>query len=189
MRLLIVGLVVITGVGLAVSVRRFLSTSSSWDRFVRGPAVVGWLTAFVAFAAALVALLTIRRGALYLVAAIAVGTLAVGGGTALGRARRCDTKDGRALLREVVGLTSAVEPPADHACGGQDHVLWPQWSSELSPGSADERRSIVEFLDQHGLIDLDSPTSFTAAFDSYTIEVEMPRLNRSGEIVVWRARR
>ena len=182
------GLVVVTGLGLAVTVRGYLSTASSWDRFVRGPAVVGWLTAFVAFVAALVGLRWIRRGALCFVAAIAVGAFAVGGGTAMGRARRCDTKEGRAVLGEVVGLTSAVEPPAVHLCGGQNHVLRPQWSSELLPRSAGERRRIVEFLDQHGLIDLDSSTSFTAAFDAYTIEVEMPKLNGNGEIVVTRAR-
>ena len=186
--MLILGFVVVAGVGLAVTLRGYLSTASSWDRFVRGPALIGWLAAFVAIVAALVGLRWIRRGALCLVVAVVVGALAVTGGTALGRARRCDTKEGRALLGEVVGFTSLEEPPAVHVCGGQDHVLWPQWSSELSPGSADERRQIVEFLDQHGLVDLDSSTSFTAAFEAYTIEVEMPRLNRSGEIVVTRAR-
>ena len=178
----------VTGAGLAITVRGYLSTGSKWDRFVRGPAAVGWLTAFVVVVAALVGSRRIRRGALCFVAAVAVGVFAVGGGTAMGRARRCDTKDGRALLGEVVGITTVVEPPAVHVCGGQAHVRWPQWSSELSPRTVNERRLIVEFLDQHGLVDLDSSTSFTAAFDAYTIEVEMPRPDRTGEIVVTRAR-
>lgn len=182
---LTLGLVAATGLGLAVTVRGYLSAMSSWDRFVQGPALIGWLTAFVA---ALLGSQCVRRGALCFVAAIAIGAFAVGGGTAMGRARRCDTKEGRAVLGEVVGLTSAVEPPAVHSCGGQNHVLWPQWSSELLPRSAVERRRIVEFLDQHGLIDLDSSTSFTAAFNAYTIEVEMPKMDRKGEIVVKRAR-
>ncbi len=187
-RVLIVGLGVVAGVGLAITLRGYLSTASSWDRFVRRPAVGGWFAAFVTILAALIGLRWIRRGALCLIAAVVLCAFAVTGGTEVGRARRCDTQGGRALLEEVVGLTNAVEPPAVHVCGGEGHVLWPQWSSELSPRSPDERRRIVEFLDRHGLVDLDSSTSFTAAFDVYTIEVEMPRPDRNGEIVVTRFR-
>jgi hypothetical protein len=57
-----------------------------------------------------------------------------------------------------------------------------------SPQSLGQRPKIVEFLDAHGLIDLDSSTMFTAVFDAYTIEVEMPSPDRNGEIVVVRAR-
>lgn len=181
-------LVFVHGAGFAISFRRYLSAGSKWDRFVREPAAVGWLTAFVAIVATLVGFRWIRRGALCFVAAVAVGAFAVGGGTALGGARNCDTKDGRALLREVVGFTSVVEPLAVHVCAGQGRVRRPRWSSELSPRSVGERRKIVEFLDEHGLVDLDSSTMFTAVFDVYTIEVEMPSPDRSGEIVVARVR-
>lgn len=187
-RCLAFGLVAVSGVGLAITVRGYLSTGSKWDRFVRGPVVVGWLTSFVVILLALACLRWIRQGALCFVTAVAVSVFAVGGGTAIGRFRHCDTKKGRALLAKVVGFTSAIEPSAVLACSGQDHIRLPRWSSELSPRSIEERRRIVEFLDQHGLVDLDSSTSFTATFDVYTIEVEMPQPNRSGQIVVTRAR-
>ena len=186
-RALILALFLTVGTGLARTVRGYLSTTSSWDRFVRGPAVLGWLTAFVVVVAALVSMRGIRRRAFCVAAAVVVGAMAITGGTALGLARRCDTKSGRALLGEVVALTSAVEPPAVHRCGGKNHLHWPQWSSELSPRTPDERRMIVEFLDHHGLIDLASTISFTASFDVYTIEVDMPRPDGNGEIVVTRA--
>jgi hypothetical protein len=182
------GLVVVSGVGLAITVRGYLSPGSKWDRFVREPAVVGWLTSFVVLVSVLVCLRWIRRGGQCLVVALAVSVFAIGGGTAMGRSRLCDTKKGRAFLVEVVGFTSAIEPAAVLACSGQDHIRLPRWSSELSPRSIQEHRRIVEFLDQHGLVDLDSSTSFTAAFDGYTIEVEMPQPNRSGHVVVTRAR-
>jgi hypothetical protein len=57
-----------------------------------------------------------------------------------------------------------------------------------SPPSVDERRKIVEFLEEHGLVDLDTSTVFTAVFDAYMIEVEMPSPTRSGAIVVARTR-
>lgn len=182
------GLVLVHGAGLAINVRGYWLAGSKWDRFVQGPAVVGWLTALLVMVAALVGLRWIRCGPICLVAAVAIGALSVGVGVSTGRARRCDTKNGRALVREVVGLTSVVEPVAVHVCGGHGRVRRPQWSSKLMPRSIEERRRIVKFLDQHGLVDLNSSTSFTAVFDAYTIEVEMPSLDRGGEIVVARAR-
>ena len=117
---LILALFLTVGTGVARTVRGYLSTTTSWDRFVRGPAVLGWLTAFVVVVAALVSMRWIRRRAFCVAAAVVVGAMAITGGTALGLARRCDTKSGRALLAEVVALTSAVEPPAVHRCGGKE---------------------------------------------------------------------
>ena len=185
-RAIILAVFLTVGTGLARTVRGYLSTTSPWDRFVRGPAVLGWLTAFVVAATTLVAMRWIRGRAFCVAAAVVVGAMAIAGGSALGRVRRCDTKSGRALLGEVVALTSVVEPPAVHTCGGKSHLHWPQWTSELSPRTLDERRMIVEFLDHHGLIDLASTISFTASFDVYTIEVDMPRPDGNGEIVVTR---
>lgn len=56
------------------------------------------------------------------------------------------------------------------------------------PRSVEERRRIVDFLDQHGLVDSSSSTLFTAVFDVYTVEVEMPSSHQGGEIVVARVR-
>lgn len=173
--------------GLMVTASRYLSAASSWDRFVQGPAVVGWLVAAVMVIAALVASRWIRRK-LILVAAAMVGLVAVSAGVIVGSARRCDAQQGSALLQEVVGLTSVVEIPAVHSCEGERKVERPQWSSELWTRSAVERQRIVGFLEQHGLVDLDSSTSFTAVFEVYTIEVVMPLPSRKGEVVVKRAR-
>jgi hypothetical protein len=130
---LMLGLALVHGAGLAITVRRYLAAGSKWDRFVRELAVVGWLIAFVAIVAAFVGLRWIRRRARCFVSAVTVAAFAVGGGIALGNVRSCDTKDGQSLLRQVVGYTNVVEPSAVHVCAGQGRVRRPQWSSELRP--------------------------------------------------------
>ena len=183
------GVCVASGVGFVGTAVGQVRSSSSWERYVHAPFAIGWLIAFLVVGTAFLRGRTgTRATSMLLVGSTLLAATAVGGGVWDARRRRCDTGSAAAIVAEVVELTASTEGQPRRWCAGQAHVSRPQVTVALGPLSTQERRRIIEYLDQHGLLDLEG-SAFIAVFGDYTIEVELPASGRVGSMVVIRARR
>ncbi len=178
---------VAAGVGFVVAMVGLLRSSSSWDRYVHDPVAIGWLAGLLVVGAAFLLGRTGKAVTSMLLGSTLLAATAVGGGMWGAHHRKCDVGAAPAIVAEIVALTASKEGEPHRLCGGQDHASRARMTVALSPVSALERRQIIEFLDQHGLLDLDG-VAFIAVFGHYNIEMELAAPGRAGSVLVSRAR-